>query len=103
MLDTATHPRLTVRTASDADAYALAQLAAVDSSRPLAGRTLVAEVDSEPVAAISVDDGKVVADPFRRTAEVVEMLRLRVAQMQPGRGLSLRPRPSRAPRPVPAH
>ena len=103
MLHTATHPSLTVRTASDADAYALAQLAAVDSSTPLAGRTLVAELGSEPVAAISIDDGTVVADPFRPTAEIVEMLRLRVAQLQPRRGVSLRPRPFRAPRPAAAH
>jgi hypothetical protein len=42
---------------------------------------LVAEVDGTPVAAISLVDGHVVADPFERTADVVELLRLRAAQL----------------------
>ena len=102
MLTTATHQRLTVRIAADHDAYALAQLAAVDSADPLAGRVLVAEIDGRPVAAVSLTDGTVVADPFRRTADVVQMLRVRAAQMR-GESVSRRARPARAPRPVPAH
>ena len=102
MLTTASHQRLTVRMASDHDAYPLAQLAAVDSADPLAGRVLLAEIDGRPVAAVSFADGAVVADPFRRTADVVQMLRVRAAQMR-GERVSRRARPARALRPVPAH
>jgi hypothetical protein len=40
---------------------------------------LLAVVGSEPVAALAVDTGHVVADPFRPTADVVAMLRLAAA------------------------
>ena len=36
---------------------------------------LLAVVGSEPVAAIGVETGSVVADPFRHTADVVAVLR----------------------------
>ena len=36
---------------------------------------LLAVVGSEPVAALAVETGAVVADPFRPTADVVELLR----------------------------
>jgi hypothetical protein len=36
---------------------------------------LLAVVGSEPVAALGVETGTVVADPFRRTADVVAVLR----------------------------
>src|SRR4051794_41228177 len=60
-----------------ADEAALRRLAAMDSARPLRGRALVAEVEGRPVAALSLTDGRVVADPFQRTADVVELLRVR--------------------------
>ena len=37
----------------------------------------VAETDDEVVAALSVDTGERVADPFRRTADVVDLLAYR--------------------------
>lgn len=58
------------------------RLAALDSARPLEGEVLLAYVDDDPVAAISLADGRVVADPFRRTAHVVELLRMRAEQLQ---------------------
>ena len=100
MLNTASHPSLTVRPATDADAYALAQLAAVDSAPRLAGGALVAELDGEPVAAVSMHDGTVVADPFRRTADVVAVLRRLVPRAERSGGLSRWLRPARAPRPA---
>ena len=51
------------------------RLAQLDSSRPPTGTVLLAVVGSEPVAALGVDTGAVVADPFRRTAGAVAMLR----------------------------
>ena len=71
---------LTVRPVSAVDAPALAVLARLDSARPLTGPCLVAEVDGRPVAALAVDDGRVVADPFGRSADAVAMLRLRARQ-----------------------
>jgi hypothetical protein len=68
-----------VRRGHHADVHALAILAALDSSRPLTGRTVVAEVDGRIVAAISQHDGRVVADPFTETANVVEILRVHTA------------------------
>lgn len=59
------------------DEDALRRLALLDSARPLRGRALVAEVDGRPVAALSLDDGRVVADPFTHTADAVALLRLR--------------------------
>jgi hypothetical protein len=102
MLTTASHQRLTVREATDHDAYALTHLAAVDSADPLPGRVLVAEIDGRPVAALSMTTSTVVADPFRRTADIVQMLKVRAAQMR-GERVSRRGLPVRGPRPVPVH
>jgi hypothetical protein len=71
---------VTVRRATDGDAAALVRLAALDSANVLPGPVLVAEVDGTPMAAISLADGRVVADPFERTADLVELLRVRAAQ-----------------------
>jgi hypothetical protein len=42
-----------------------------------AGDLLIAETGDEVVAALSVDTGARVADPFRRTADVVDLLAYR--------------------------
>jgi len=67
----------TIRPATEADAPALRDLAALDGARPLAGLVLVGEIDGRPAAAIAPGDGRVVADPFVRTAQLASMLRLR--------------------------
>jgi hypothetical protein len=69
-----------IRFASSADAAELERLRQLDSSSPLDGAGLVATVDGQLLAAISTS-GKVIADPFRRTAEIVELLRLRARQL----------------------
>jgi hypothetical protein len=51
---------------------------------------LVAEVDGELRAALSMVDGAVIADPFHRTAPLVELLAARAVQL-PGAG-ARRPR-----------
>ena len=60
----------------------LAELAQLDSARPLTGTALVAEVDGAAVAAVELESGRAVADPFRPTAKVLELLRMRAAQLQ---------------------
>ena len=74
---------IVIREAQEADARQLARLAALDEGRVPAGRALVAEVDGTFAAALGLDDGAVLADPFRRTAETVALLRLRANQLRP--------------------
>jgi hypothetical protein len=79
-----------IRRASAADAPALARLAALDSAHH-AGRVLaasaaehtvlVAEVDGELEAALAVEDGVSVANPFRPSAAHRQLLALRARQL----------------------
>jgi hypothetical protein len=71
---------LTLRHATAADVPALAHLAALDSSRVPTGELLVAELDGTLVAALSIDTGAVIADPFEHTAGIVESLRIRASR-----------------------
>jgi hypothetical protein len=66
---------LTIRHANGADATALARLAALDSSRVPSGELLIAELDGQLVAALSIDTGAAIADPFEHTATIVDSLR----------------------------
>lgn len=59
----------------------LERLAAL-SERPLHdGDWLVADLDGVPVAAVSIEDGATVYDPFRSTSQAVSLLRLRRKQV----------------------
>jgi hypothetical protein len=74
---------LQIRAATDADMPALVRLARLDSSRPPVGIIIVAEESGEITAALAAEDGATIADPFRATAPVVAMLRLRAEQLKP--------------------
>ena len=74
---------LVLRADRPTDEQALRKLAALDSARPIKGRALVAEVDGHAVAAIGIDDHKVIADPFEHTAEIVELLKVRAERLDP--------------------
>src|SRR3954468_10381527 len=87
---------IAIRPSRPADSAALSDLAGLDSARPLEGDVLVATVDDTPVAALSMTDGRVIADPFRRTAETVKMLQVRATSGHGDRGLSRRRIPLRA-------
>ena len=73
---------LVLRADRPTDEQALRRLAALDSVRPIKGRALLAEIDGRAIAAIGIDDGKVVADPFEHTAEVVELLKVRAERVE---------------------
>jgi hypothetical protein len=73
---------VTLRYGFPDDAEALARLAALDSSEPPANPLLVAEVDGELHAALSLSDGSVIADPFHSTAAIAELLRARARQLE---------------------
>ena len=66
--------------AGPVDAGTLTRLAALDETEPLTGDVLLAVADGRAVAAMSVADGRVAADPFARTGDAVALLRLRARQ-----------------------
>jgi hypothetical protein len=71
-----------IRQATDADAATLRHLAELDGQQPFAGPALIAESDGIAVAAISLFDERVIADPFERTAVVTQLLRMRLAALR---------------------
>ena len=72
---------LVIRLAGPADTDVVARLAALDSSPPPEGSVLLAHRGAEAVAALGIESGRAVADPFRRTADVVALLRERANQL----------------------
>ena len=73
---------VTIRPSFPDDAEPLIRLATLDSSPPILGEVLVAEVAGELWAAVSLPDGRTIADPFRPSAELVRLLELRAAQLR---------------------
>ena len=73
---------IAVRRATDSDRDVLERLAALDDAPVPSGDVLIASVDDEPQAAIAVASGVSVADPFRPTADLVELLELRAARLR---------------------
>ena len=73
--------RVTLRYAAAADAERLRRLAELDSAVAPAGPVLVAEIDGRLRAALPLDGSAPIADPFHRGAELIELLRLRAAQL----------------------
>ena len=73
---------LTVRLANSGDSRALLRLASLDSASVPVGPIVVAETAGELVAAMPVFGAGALADPFRRTAALVEVLELRAAQLR---------------------
>jgi hypothetical protein len=74
---------LTIRHAVSTDLSAIERLAALDSRRVPSGELFVAEVEGRLFAAVSVDTGAVIADPFEPTASIVDVLRLHAAATRP--------------------
>jgi hypothetical protein len=75
-------PRVTVRLAEAADLPALYRIAALDSARLPEGRLVVAEVAHSIQAALSLDDGRSIANPFVPTADLLRLLETRAAQLR---------------------
>jgi hypothetical protein len=76
---------ITMRRAGPGDRAALERLAGRDSEILPADEFLVAEVEGEAWAAIGVRSGKVLADPFRHSGPIAELLRIRMASVRDGR------------------
>jgi hypothetical protein len=83
---------VTIRYADSLDETALVMLAALDSADALALPALVAEVEGELRAALSLIDSAVIADPFHPTVELVALLHTRAEQLalDPRTGLRAR-------------
>lgn len=74
---------LTIRMAVPADAVALRRLAQLDSTPPPEPvAMLVAEVGGELRAALSLDGGPAIANPFQRTGGLVAMLVARAQELE---------------------
>jgi hypothetical protein len=79
------HPPQPVRTAIQLRLSAcrdeLERLAALSDRSLRDGDWLVADLDGEPVAAVSIEDGTTLYDPFRPTSQLVSLLELRRKQV----------------------
>jgi hypothetical protein len=71
-----------IRLAGRRDAEAVRELEQLDGRALTDGAHLVATVDGVPVAVLAVADDTVVADPFEKTATVVDLLRVRARQLR---------------------
>ena len=72
---------LALRVARGDDAPAVRRLAALDDAPPLHEPVLLALVDDVAIAAASLSDGRVVANPFLPTADTVSLLSMRASQL----------------------
>jgi len=75
-------PVIAIYMATDRDETDVRRLAALDSAPVPTGRILLGVVDGIAHAAISIDTGAVVADPFRHTADLVDLLMLRAERIR---------------------
>lgn len=73
---------LTIRPADLADLAGLDRLAELDSASPPTGDVLVAEVGGELWAAVEVETGAAIADPFRPSGDLVTLLRHHARQSE---------------------
>jgi hypothetical protein len=71
-----------IRRSHDGDKEILRRLAELDSQRPVQGPSLIGYIDGRPAAAVSLTDGRVIADPFENTAHLTEILRMRFEAAQ---------------------
>ncbi len=74
-------PSVTIRLARPQDGEALARLAQLEGRLEPEAACVVAEVAGSVVAALPLDGGEPLADPFRRTAHLVPLLELRAKQL----------------------
>jgi hypothetical protein len=78
-----------IRPAHAGDVDALTKLAALDSKRALEGSAIVAEAEGVLLAAVDTESGRSIADPFRPTAAVVDLLNEHAGRRRPLRRLRI--------------
>jgi hypothetical protein len=72
---------ITIRLSSPDDRAAILRLAELDGRRAPSGQSILAIVGGELRAALSLGGREAVADPFRPTSRLVELLRVRDAAL----------------------
>lgn len=82
-------PTVELRPARADDEAVMRRVAALDDAPPVEGPVLLAIVDGDVVAALALDDNRVVANPFLPTAHAVSLLRTRAEHLS---GVSARRR-----------
>jgi hypothetical protein len=75
---------ITIRRSTPCDLDDIARIAALDSGRAPEGDSMLAFAAGELRAVLPLDGARPLADPFHRTAELVELLRYSVTAARPG-------------------
>jgi hypothetical protein len=89
---TAMNSSLVLRLANAEDDADISRLAQLDEAPVPVSPIMLAVVDGEAAAALSLSDGRVVANPFVATQKAVSLLRLHAAQRSGDRRRGWRPR-----------
>jgi len=84
-MSTTHNPALVLRVAGAGEADLVRRLAELDDAPPLDEPVLLALIEDAPVAAVSLRDGRAVADPFVPASDALELLRLRAAHLSAAR------------------
>jgi hypothetical protein len=71
-----------IRLAGDHDEDALARIAELDSAEPLEHPILIGEIDGRAEAAVDLDSGRTIANPFVPTAALLVHVRMRAAAIE---------------------
>ena len=79
-----------LRLCSVHDDAALERLAVLEGRAVPSGRLVLAEVNGTIVAALPLNGGEPLADPFRPTAHLLPLLRLRASQLEHATGTRAR-------------
>jgi hypothetical protein len=79
---------ITIRHSTGMDRAAVEELAELDGRPAPVGETLLAEVNGKLWAAVGIDDGAAVGDPFLPTADVLWLLQVRAEQERAARAPS---------------
>lgn len=74
--------KIVIRPATASDRDAIVRLAQRDTRPAPEGQLLVAEVDGEIRAAVSMEGGSLIADPFHPTADLLALLEARSGQLR---------------------
>lgn len=71
-----------IRLATAGDRLSLDYLAQLDSAELPVGPILIGELRGRPAVAVSLSDGRAIADPFLPTGDLLELVRLRARQLR---------------------
>ena len=73
---------ITIRPAHEDDAAAVRRLAELEDRRVPPGALLLADVEGTIEAAVAIESGETIANPFAASAEIVSLLELRAGQLR---------------------